>query len=271
MPYDLLVGQRGGPKSTSTKRETDKVLLFIFIITGENPKRVKRTRMGNSLGGKKTAKVMKITGETIKLKTPVKAGEVVKDYPGHVLLDSEAVKHFGIRAKPLELHEELKKKRVYFLVELPKFPDEKVPRRVRSGIHMSAKDRLESLMLAKRSASDLSVMRPRNIMLEESKEGKENGHVRMKMRLPKAELARLMTQSKDKAEAAQKIVDLYMDNNSNGGGGGGSGSGGEADKVHDGALLHQQLHWNGGSQGRAKKRVGFLLVDEQEIQLAVAS
>jgi len=59
--------------------------------------------MGNSLGGKKTTKVMKIDGETFKLKTPVTAEEVLKDFPGHVLLDSESVKHYGARAKPLEV------------------------------------------------------------------------------------------------------------------------------------------------------------------------
>ena len=59
--------------------------------------------MGNSLGGKKTTKVMKIDGETFKLKTPVTAEEVLKDFPGHVLLESESVKHYGARAKPLEV------------------------------------------------------------------------------------------------------------------------------------------------------------------------
>ncbi|OMP05213.1 hypothetical protein CCACVL1_02001 [Corchorus capsularis] len=102
--------------------------------------------MGNSIGGRKKAKVMKVDGETLKLKTPIRAWDVVKDYPGHVLLDSEAVKHFGIRAKPLEPQQDLKPKKIYFLVELPKLPaDEdynKAPRRVRSGgIHMSAKER----------------------------------------------------------------------------------------------------------------------------------
>ena len=46
-----------------------------------------KSKMGNSLGAKKSAKVMKINGETLKLKTPVKAGAVVKDYPGHALLE----------------------------------------------------------------------------------------------------------------------------------------------------------------------------------------
>ncbi|CAK9157552.1 unnamed protein product [Ilex paraguariensis] len=227
--------------------------------------------MGNSLGGRKTAKVMKITGETIKLKTPVNAGEVVKDYPGHVLLESDAVKHFGIRAKPLEVHQELKPKRLYFLVELPKFMEEKGARRVRSGINMTAKDRLESLMLGSRSVSDLSIMRPRSSVVEEKRERLENGAVRMKMRLPKKEVERLVKESRDEDEAAQKIVDLCMENNNVGGGGG-------PNKVHGGALLHQQESWNGGHgrakgalKARVKRRVGFLPITEQKIQVAVAS
>ena len=75
--------------------------------------------MGNAMGSKK-AKVMKIDGETFKLNTPARANDVVKDYPGHVLLDSHAVKNFGPRAKPLEPDYQLKPKKIYFLVELPK-------------------------------------------------------------------------------------------------------------------------------------------------------
>uniref|UniRef100_A0A6N2N7R0 Uncharacterized protein n=1 Tax=Salix viminalis TaxID=40686 RepID=A0A6N2N7R0_SALVM len=110
--------------------------------------------MGNALGGKRTAKVMKIDGETFKFKTPVKAGDVAADHPGHVLLESEAVKHYGIRAKPLEAHQDLVPKRLYFLVELPNTFAEKVPRRVRSGIHM------------RDQPSDLSIMKPASIASE---------------------------------------------------------------------------------------------------------
>jgi len=180
--------------------------------------------MGNTLGGKKTAKIMKINGETIKFKTPITAREVVKDYPGHVILDSEAVKHYGIRAKPLDPFQNLEPKRLYFLVELPKFPQQgagaphhehRVPRRVRSGIHMSAKDRLESLMLSRRSVSDLSIMGPATRVVVDgpldgapgSDQGAGSG-LRVRMRLPKAEVERLMSQSRDKREAAEKIVGL---------------------------------------------------------------
>lgn len=82
--------------------------------------------MGNAFGGKKRVKVMKVTGETMKLNTPVQAGDVVKDYPGFVVLDSEAVKHYGVRAKPLEPHQNLSRKRLYFLVDLPKLPNQPV-------------------------------------------------------------------------------------------------------------------------------------------------
>lgn len=100
--------------------------------------------MGNTLGGKPRAKVMKFN-----LKTPVQAGSVLGKNPGHVLLESEAVMHYGVRA------------------EAPIFPRSTAElsrrERVRSGIHMSAKDRLDSLMLARRSASDLSMMKPVSI------------------------------------------------------------------------------------------------------------
>ncbi|XVE85392.1 hypothetical protein DITRI_Ditri17bG0087400 [Diplodiscus trichospermus] len=207
--------------------------------------------MGNSLGGKKTTKVMKINGETFKLKIPVKAEEVVKDYPGHVLLESEAVKHFGIRAKPLQPHQKLEPKRLYFLVELPEAPKERVTRRVRSGINMTAKDRLESLMLSRRSVSDLTLMKPKSVMIpEETEEGSDqSGAMRVKMRLPKAEVERLMKESRNEAEAAEKIMQLCMANTSN-------TPREAAQNGMDGMFLqHQQVHRKGshGSIGEGFK------------------
>ncbi|KAK6122336.1 hypothetical protein DH2020_043956 [Rehmannia glutinosa] len=217
--------------------------------------------MGNTLGGKRSAKIMKINGEMFKLKTPVQAGSVMENHPGHVLLESESVRHYGVRAKPLEPQQELKPSRLYFLVQLPKFPEEeKRVRRVRSGIQMSAKDRLESLMLARRSASDLSIIKAVSIEPEPEKIGiSENGGgggVRIRMRLPKAEVERLMSESKDGAEVAEKIVGLCI------------GGGGAAE---------QKLDWKGdnewakpGPKSR-EKRVGFLPINEGEILLAGAS
>lgn len=193
-------------------------------------------KMGNTLGGKKRAKIMKINGETMKLKTPVQAGSVTKDYPGYVLLDSEAVKHFGIRAKPLGLYQELKPKRLYFLVELPKVVEDKSMRKVRSGINMSAKDRLESLMLAKRSVSDLSLMQQKSSIGEEMRRGvmESSEPGRLKMRLPKAEVHKLMSESKSEAEAAERIMQLCLDS-----------SKGEVDGQH----------WKEGGSGRVSKGV----------------
>lgn len=120
--------------------------------------------MGNSIGGRNKAKVMKINGEILKLRTPILAQDVIRDYPGHVVLDSDHVKRCGVRAKPLEAHEQLQPRRTYFLVELPVFPRPdhhgKAPRRVKSDINMTAKDRLECLMLSRRSVSDLSKVKP---------------------------------------------------------------------------------------------------------------
>lgn len=169
--------------------------------------------MGNAVGsGSKKAKVMKIDGETMTWKTPARANDVVKEYPGHVLLDSEAVKHFGLRAKPLEPNQDLKPKKLYFLVELPKPKEdhEMLPRRVRSsGIRgMNAKDRLDFLMLSKRSVSDLSI----------AKNGPGPGPTTVRMRLPKAQLEKLVEESHDGGEVAEKIISLYIGNNAGDGG-----------------------------------------------------
>ncbi|XP_021296430.1 uncharacterized protein At1g66480-like [Herrania umbratica] len=216
--------------------------------------------MGNSMGGRKKAKVMKIDGETFKLKTPIRAWDVVKDYPGHVLLDSEAVKHFGIRAKPLEPQQDLKPRKIYFLVELPKFPEEKAPRRVRSGgIHMSAKDRLECLMLSRRSVSDLSMVRPSSSLGSDGL-GRSSGGMTVKMRLPKSQMAKLVEESRDGVEVAEKILDLYVENS----------SGGDTDNQ-----MHLEAPWKPGLgsigenfKAKREKRVSFIPQEEGEIRLA---
>lgn len=148
--------------------------------------------MGNSFtgsgggGGKKKAKVMKIDGEIFKLKTPIQVFEVIKDYAGHVLLESKAVKRYGIRANPLDPEEFLEAGKIYFLVELPKPPVEKkvvaVTRRVQSGVNLTAKERLDCLMMSRRSASEVELVRADGGGLDGS------GSVRVKVRLPKAEV-----------------------------------------------------------------------------------
>ncbi|XP_049356775.1 uncharacterized protein At1g66480-like isoform X4 [Solanum verrucosum] len=216
--------------------------------------------MGNIiLGRKKSTKVMKIDGQTMKFKTPVYANEVLKNYPSMVLLESEEVKHFGVRAKPLEPQQELKPKRLYFLVELPKLPEEnkKSPLRARSAIQMSAKERLETLMLARRSSSDLSIMKPTTSGTLNS-DGPPQAHpTRLKLRLSKAEVEKLMMESKDETEVAEKIMRLCMNNNNGG----------------SGPLIEQQSHNHGGIVKKEvksrEKRVGFLPITEGEIQLAV--
>lgn len=175
---------------------------------------------------------MKIDGQILKFKTPARVADIIKDHPDHVLMHSEAVRHFGVRAKPLPVDHELKAKRLYFLVQLPKVNEDMVPRRVRSGvIKMSAKERLESLMLSRRSVSDLTHLKLVAPVGGESGEGTA-GAVRVKMRLPKAQVTKLMEESKDAAEAAEKIMELCI-----------SGVGEGTAPIGDGDLLMQQKHW----------------------------
>ncbi|KAI6677125.1 hypothetical protein NL676_037921 [Syzygium grande] len=232
--------------------------------------------MGNTIGAKKnkTAKVMKISGETLKLRTPVLAGDVLRGYPGYVLLESEAVKHFGVRARPLEEDQNLEPKRLYFLVELPESSQERMPRRVRSGISMSARDRLESLMLARRSVSDLSIVNPTSIggATKNAKDG-HGSSTRLRMRLPKGEVERLMKESRDEAEVAEKIINLYIANDRKVDVGLGSKPRGDKSGLFD-----QHGPWKVSSHGRAseriktrEKRVSFLPVDGGDKHIAVAS
>ncbi|XP_038985274.1 uncharacterized protein At1g66480-like [Phoenix dactylifera] len=167
--------------------------------------------MGNSIGGKKrTAKVMKIDGTTFRPKPPTQAGDVLRDHPGYTLLESEEVKRLGLRARPLEPETPLKPGRLYFLVELPCRPDLRVPRRAWSGaLHMSAKERLESLVLSRRSVSDLTPTKPSSV------EAVTDGMVRLRVRLPKSQVAKLMEESKDCAEAAEKIMEFCVSKDSN--------------------------------------------------------
>lgn len=56
-------------------------------------------------------------------------------------------------------------------------------------------------MLSRRSVSDVCLTKP-------SVEAKADGSVRLRMRLPKAQVEKLMEESKSTAEAAEKIMKL---------------------------------------------------------------
>lgn len=165
--------------------------------------------MGNAQGGATPAKIMKVTGETMKLGMPARAGDVIKDYPGHVLLESESAKSLGIKSRPLQPHQELEHERLYFPVELPKevVNGDKPGRRFQPGNRPSASDRLDGLMLAQQPVFNLSTMSRAAIL---SKEGNGHGGMRLKMRLPKAVVEKLIKESKDEAEVANKIMELYV-------------------------------------------------------------
>ncbi|KAG6520907.1 uncharacterized protein At1g66480-like [Zingiber officinale] len=169
--------------------------------------------MGNSLGGKrkKIAKVMKVDGTTLRLKPPAQAASVLRDHPGYTLLDAEEVKRLGVHAQALEPEAQLLPGSLYFLAELPRAPSHRSARRAWSGaLHVGAKERLESLRLSRRTMSDLSVPAAGSGLqspIAAAEETKDGG-LRLKMKLPKAQVERLMQESKDPAEAARRIMEL---------------------------------------------------------------
>lgn len=169
--------------------------------------------MGNSIGGRrKGAKVMQLDGTAFRVKPPAFAGAVLRDHPGFQLLESEEVKLLGVRARPLAHDAQLRPGRLYFLVALPR--PAVPPRRAWSGaLHVGARERLESLMLTRRSTSDLSfpasaATAPASPLSTAS----EGGPVRLRMRLPKAQVEKLMAESRDGAEAAARIMQLCAAN-----------------------------------------------------------
>ncbi|KAL6631307.1 hypothetical protein ACP70R_028157 [Stipagrostis hirtigluma subsp. patula] len=170
--------------------------------------------MGNSIGGRrKGAKVMQLDGTAFRVKPPAVAGAVLRDHPGFQLLESEEVKLLGVRARPLAHDAPLRPGRLYFLVALPR--PAVPPRRAWSGgLQVGARERLESLMLTRRSTSDLSL--PASATAPASPlsvaAASEGGPVRLRMRLPKAQVEKLMAESRDGAEAAARIMQLCAAN-----------------------------------------------------------
>uniref|UniRef100_A0ACD5XS81 Uncharacterized protein n=1 Tax=Avena sativa TaxID=4498 RepID=A0ACD5XS81_AVESA len=189
--------------------------------------------MGNALAGKRrVAKVMTVEGATFRYKTPASAGAALRGHPGHQLLESEEVRRLGVRARPLERDAALKPGKLYFLVQLPpgvggRGDEEedglRAPRKTWSGaLHVGARERLESLMLSRRTVSDVASLMPSSrgaaglggeamaARRSSSVEAGADGAVRLRMRLPKAEVARLMKESRDPAEAAERIMQLCV-------------------------------------------------------------
>ncbi|KAL6661374.1 hypothetical protein ACP70R_000758 [Stipagrostis hirtigluma subsp. patula] len=186
--------------------------------------------MGNAIGGKRRkARVMTVDGATYKYRPPAVAGDALRDHPGHHLLESEEVRRLGVRARPLEPDAPLKPGKLYFLVELPRLSCSRprAPRRTWSGALQyggggggvagaGAGERLESLKLARRSASDVAAAVKAMAAVAgsaspaSSVEAAEDGAVRLRVRLPKAEVARLVKESRDAAEAAERIMQLCV-------------------------------------------------------------
>ncbi|KAF3582495.1 hypothetical protein DY000_02033423 [Brassica cretica] len=156
---------------------------------------------------RKKATVMKIDGDTFRLQTPARVSDATKEYPGFVLFDSESVKRYGVRVKPLEPNHILAPNKTYFLVELPNLANRnKLPfRRVMSVIHVSAKERLEMLMLSRRAVSDVALAR------SDGGNGIGSGQTRVSLKLPRSQIMRLMGESHDASEVTERIIALYRE------------------------------------------------------------
>lgn len=166
-------------------------------------------------GNSKAAKIMKINGEFFKFKVPSKVIDVTKDYPHHILLDSQDFLKFNLRAIPLSPYDDLQPRKIYLLVQLPKFPHkpndisiQSPLRRAQSGVLESTPTARESTMVMKkklprRSISDLT-------MNTKSTADSPVGPTRVKMRLPKAQVQKIMDSGDDDVEIAQRILRLYF-------------------------------------------------------------
>ncbi|EOA18045.1 hypothetical protein CARUB_v10006491mg [Capsella rubella] len=165
--------------------------------------------MGNTIMVRRNkVKVMKIDGDIFRLKTPVTASDATKEYPGFALLDAETVKRLGVRAKPLEPNHILRPNKTYFLVDLPMVDKKnKLPyRRVMSGnIHVGAKERLEMLMLSRRTVSDIGIASSNN------GDGPGPGQTRVTLKLPRSQIKKLMGESQDVSEVAAKLISVYLE------------------------------------------------------------
>ncbi|GLJ50385.1 hypothetical protein SUGI_1073970 [Cryptomeria japonica] len=152
--------------------------------------------------------IMKLDGQVLKVKGPLIVNDILAYYPGYVILHSEAVRHMGVKAKPLDGSATLNAKHLYCLIQLPKVENHKrEPKRVSSGIPMNAKSRLESLLLTRRSISDISHI---NCEPSSSESSEDNGAVRVKVRLTKAELIELMGESQESCDTVERILDSIL-------------------------------------------------------------
>ncbi|TKW10387.1 hypothetical protein SEVIR_6G161100v4 [Setaria viridis] len=183
--------------------------------------------MGNSIGGKRRrARVMTVDGATHKYRAPAAAADALRGHPGHHLLESDEVRRLGVRARPLDPDAPLKPGKLYFLVEIPRLAAassssntrRRAPQRTWSGaLTYGAGERLESLMLARRSASDVAAALAASSSSPgpsspsvEAAAGPDGGAVRLRVRLPKADVQRLVESSRDAAEAAERIMQLCV-------------------------------------------------------------
>lgn len=209
------------PRLTETFANAKPISLDRYVYVQCSAGTDNNHHMGNSMGGKRRrARVMTVDGTTYKYRAPAAAGDALREHPGkgNHLLESEEVRRLGLRARPLDPDAPLKPGKLYFLVQIPRGgagdgDDPRAPRKTWSGaLRVGARERLEGLMLSRRTVSDVSSILPPPAAASSpsSVEVGADGAVRLRMRLPKADVARLMQESRDPAEAAERIMQLCV-------------------------------------------------------------
>ncbi|KAA0046959.1 protein transport protein SFT2-like [Cucumis melo var. makuwa] len=87
---------------------------------------------------------------------------------------------------------------------------------------MSAKDRLDLLMLSRRTMSEIAITRPSSTAatVDSSAQPRfHSGPMQVKMKIPRSQVAKLMEESASEGEIAEKIINMYLKNEVNTGGG----------------------------------------------------
>ncbi|KAG6499602.1 hypothetical protein ZIOFF_039392 [Zingiber officinale] len=145
---------------------------------------------------------MMIDGRVIRPGPQATAADVLRDHPGYSLLEA------GGDQRPLHFSHPLEPGKLYFLLELPR------PPMFRRELRRGAVERLESLKLSRLWRMDASAIERRSKVRDDSARVRAGGggmdDFLVRIRLPKAQVAKLVAESEDKAEVAEKIVALYL-------------------------------------------------------------
>lgn len=93
---------------------------------------------------------------------------------------------------------------------MSKNEDQRASKRVGSDITTIAKSRLDSMLLARRSSSDIRMRSSGPECSSSLHSAEAKGTTRVKVRMTKAQLTKFMAESNNSSETAEKILDFYL-------------------------------------------------------------